>query len=78
MAIEDGRGRVSFMNPIRSNLAIDERAVVDGDADLDEESQRILKERAAASEEAERRGELIAFDDLLEEVDQILYAPSAG
>lgn len=60
-----------------SNLAMAEQAFAGADGDLDEEHLRILNARAAASEEAERRGEAIAFEDLLAEVDQILYAPAA-
>jgi hypothetical protein len=64
----------------RSNLALatDERASGEADTDLDEEHLRVLNARAAVSEEAERRGEAISFEDLLEEVDQILHAPAAG
>jgi hypothetical protein len=62
----------------RSNLAIADRSLAGGNSDLDEEHLRLLNERVAASEEAERRGETIAFEDLLDEVDQILDGPAAG
>jgi len=64
----------------RSNLALatDERASGEADTDLDESHLGALNGRAAASEEAGRRGEAICCEDLLEEVDQILHAPAAG
>ena len=60
-----------------SNLAMAEQALAGADSDLDDEHLRLLNARAAASEEAERRGETISFEDLLDEVDQILHAPAA-
>ena len=49
-----------------------------GDLRLSAEDLAELQRRSAAAEEAERRGETISFDELLVEVDAILYGPPEG
>lgn len=46
--------------------------------ELDEEHLQLLTARVAGSEEAERHGDTIPFEDLLEEVDEILHGAAAG